>query len=364
MRQKVGKSQTKHDAYDIRRVPPTNLSEPVPGPARNSLIRGLDSWPLHTAVAEGPARCGLETPSIETSRPPTDKQTKSSATTLSDMMVNSESPLPTATTTSSLWTLPKFQSSTAKARTEQCALRPLQPLGDMRIVCKQKRLYPIRALFKDIAVGLSSARMTADSPHLAGGGGGKERPVSTLQALLGTPKFSPPFFTQTSTLIRGSNVLNESQVSTLRMRTKLAKTEVPTRQECESMEQVNDLQKRKLGVRLVNMKSRSEFMCAECEQTFVQKGRMFNHVRVVHERQRAYECPRRCGQTFGAKGDLTRHVRSIHEGRRPFHCNSCNAAFSRKSVLVRHCSKVHAKPPNVATVSQVEIMESGIGRRS
>lgn len=284
---------------------------------------------------------------------PLDARNCANSAGLSDLPEHSNMLLPMTMTASRFLTMPSLLPSTIPAHKELYALRPLQSPGDMRLIHKPKRLHPIHTLLKEVAIVLNSAHTTTGFLSRIHGKG-KEKHVSTLQALLGTPRFSPPFFEQPSSLIRKSTVSEESQVTTVcaeKRETMQSTRDTKDSEDIETGDSKNREARRARG----NTKPRAEFRCSMCEQAFVQKGRLFNHVRVVHERQRAYKCPHRCGQTFGAKGDLTRHVRSIHEGRRPFRCNSCGAAFSRKSVLVRHCSKVHTKSQIVVPVSQADV---------
>lgn len=295
---------------------------------------------LRTTAEEASAQYTIDPLSGETLQPLGDRNCGNS-TRLTSTMVHSNT-LEMTMTTSRFSTLPSFPPSAFPARKELYALRPLRSPGDMRPIYKQRRLHPIHTLLKEVAIVLSNAHTTTDFPrriHV----GGKEKRVSTLQALLGTPRFSPPFFAQTSSLIRKSAAHGESQANTVRIEKNVKIQSAQNTKDSEDVESDDSKKRKARSAKCVDTKPHTEFRCSMCERKFVQKGRLFNHVRVVHERQRAYKCPHRCGQTFGAKGDLTRHVRSIHEGRRPFRCSSCDAAFSRKSVLVRHCSKVHTK---------------------
>lgn len=83
------------------------------------------------------------------------------------------------------------------------------------------------------------------------------------------------------------------------------------------------------------------FACSSCEKRFHQQSGLDSHVRVVHLKERRFECPRGCGLRFGARGDVTRHVDAVHLKKRDWVCYICGDAFSRKSILTRHCWNVH-----------------------
>ena len=70
------------------------------------------------------------------------------------------------------------------------------------------------------------------------------------------------------------------------------------------------------------MNKNRPFKCDICECTFVQRGKLINHVDAVHEKKKPFKCEF-CDYRSSRKENIKSHVESVHEKKKPFKCASC-----------------------------------------
>ncbi|ELT90197.1 hypothetical protein CAPTEDRAFT_159140 [Capitella teleta] len=77
------------------------------------------------------------------------------------------------------------------------------------------------------------------------------------------------------------------------------------------------------------------YACRLCEQRFIWRYLLNEHVTVAHGNGAPrYQCPR-CPRSFSRKSALKRHGTS-HEQSKPFNCKECGRSYSYRSSLVTH----------------------------
>ena len=78
--------------------------------------------------------------------------------------------------------------------------------------------------------------------------------------------------------------------------------------------------------------------CPKCDQVFVNRNNMLNHVRYKHKGV-SYPCSQ-CNYKATQQQSLKRHVESIHEGFK-YPCCQCNYKATQQQNLKRHLESAH-----------------------
>ena len=88
-----------------------------------------------------------------------------------------------------------------------------------------------------------------------------------------------------------------------------------------------------------NIHGEKLFPCDRCDQSFVRKYKLKEHLLVKHIRSRNFVCEI-CKDGFIRNGDLKVHVLNKHSDERPYKCAQCDISFKRTGDFNRH-KKTH-----------------------
>lgn len=82
-------------------------------------------------------------------------------------------------------------------------------------------------------------------------------------------------------------------------------------------------------------------VCDFCQKPFQNLDSLRRHLKFVHLKKRLYSC-HVCHKQFKCKYDLNMHY-NIHINFY-FYCNECDACYTNRSNLLRHCKSVNHTP--------------------
>ncbi len=86
--------------------------------------------------------------------------------------------------------------------------------------------------------------------------------------------------------------------------------------------------------------SRHHFVCPDCEQTFITKIGLRQHITIQHTDHPMYPCSK-CNSTFNKKSYLNNHIKRIHEERLQTPCPLCAKIYTGPKNLQRHMKAIH-----------------------
>ncbi|CAH0729106.1 unnamed protein product, partial [Brenthis ino] len=101
----------------------------------------------------------------------------------------------------------------------------------------------------------------------------------------------------------------------------------------EFEDETSVLKKSKLKVGNDLKESEGQFVCDQCDKTFVKQSSLARH-KYEHSGQRPYKCLE-CPKAFKHKHHLTEHKR-LHTGEKPFQCCKCLKKFSHSGSYSQH----------------------------
>lgn len=93
------------------------------------------------------------------------------------------------------------------------------------------------------------------------------------------------------------------------------------------------------GHKVTKHKRNQGFECQICEQKFVRKDVLANHIRNIHEKVR-FDC-KHCDAKLNSMQSLIRHVKTLHQNPDTIKCPICQEELDRKIFLKRHIIKTH-----------------------
>ena len=102
------------------------------------------------------------------------------------------------------------------------------------------------------------------------------------------------------------------------------------------------IQKLKIGERLLVNAEERLFQCDQCLTKFTMKKNLKVHIEAVHNKERKYQCDQ-CLKKFNRKRTLNVHIEAVHNKEKTNHCNQCLKNFSRNYALSVHIQSVHNK---------------------
>lgn len=82
------------------------------------------------------------------------------------------------------------------------------------------------------------------------------------------------------------------------------------------------------------------FACTQCPRTFLMKGELNAHERLVHTDIKPFLCTM-CGSSFNKRSSLKRHL-LLHTGVKDFKCDICGKTFRARNQLGRHVESIHS----------------------
>ena len=107
----------------------------------------------------------------------------------------------------------------------------------------------------------------------------------------------------------------------------------------------SSLQHKYRHVKNVHEDSDGQFICDQCDNSFISNTALLYHTQKHHEAKQTFSCEY-CEQTFSLKHSLDVHVRSVHKYD-TVKCNICKKTFNRQSNLSCHYRYVHDILENV-----------------
>ncbi|GBP42774.1 Zinc finger and SCAN domain-containing protein 22 [Eumeta japonica] len=90
---------------------------------------------------------------------------------------------------------------------------------------------------------------------------------------------------------------------------------------------------------IVHGGERIRYPCQACDQVFLSRTALVQHIRNFHLQERPYKCDS-CEMSFFSMVYLRRHMIK-HTGERVFECKVCKKTFPRKNTLVLH-ERIHS----------------------
>jgi hypothetical protein len=90
------------------------------------------------------------------------------------------------------------------------------------------------------------------------------------------------------------------------------------------------------------------FQCPSCPHRSTSKKDLQRHIRTIHEKRKDFKCPV-CDKGFAHAGNLKVHRESVHEGVR-YLCPGCNQTYGQRGRCLNHIRLKHGQHPEMLPV--------------
>jgi len=92
----------------------------------------------------------------------------------------------------------------------------------------------------------------------------------------------------------------------------------------------------KIHIAIQDRKKQWRFPCVQCEEVFEYKSHLEEHTDQKHRLIRLYCTELDCQASFSNQNGLNSHLKTVHSDDRPFKCGKCSSSFKTKNALTQH----------------------------